>query len=452
MEGLVWIVFTKGGMNMKRKINWKYFLTCSVMATLIIVLGASCTPSVHSAKVTDITKPLEPGTADLTLMVYMAADNDLESYALENLRSMQKAAFKGINVLVLLDRSQSYDETEGDWSDTRLYEVIHADNSNSAGIVSKQIDCPLLGLYCGMQTELDMANYSVLKGFIEFVKAQYLAKHYALIVWGHGTGWRYASDQNTSRAVAIDDKTQSYMSVHNLGLAVKDQGLSVIGFDTCFGGVLENVYEIKDSACFTVGSAGITPSLGWDYKKLLETLSECNYQVEAIESETVSQEIALCMSDSCAVGATVFENKKLNHLMSDFEDFACELAAAIKDSESQKAVFDTLVTTRAYTYTQFPCDMYLDLFTMAQHYSEAENSALAAASQNLMQQTQGLQIGVHFIPKLSNSTTAVTHSASYVKDDAQTDQCAFIKESRWWVSTAARNSGSLLDKLFYTSF
>ena len=413
---------------MKRKINWKYFLTCSVMATLIIVLGASCTPSVHSAKVTDITKPPEPGTADLTLMVYMAADNDLESYALENLRSMQKAAFKGINVLVLLDRSQSYDETEGDWSDTRLYEVIHADNSNSAGIVSKQIDCPLLGLYCGMQTELDMANYSVLKGFIEFVKAQYLAKHYALIVWGHGTGWRYASDQNTSRAVAIDDKTQSYMSVHNLGLAVKDQGLSVIGFDTCFGGVLENVYEIKDSACFTVGSAGITPSLGWDYKKLL------------------------CMSGSSSAGTTVFENKKLDVLMTGFEEFACELAAAIKDSDSQKAVFDTLMSTKAYTYTQFPCDMYLDLYTMAEQYSVSESPALVQTSQKLMAQTQGLQIGVHFIPKLSNSTTAVSHSPAYVKNDAQTDQCAFIKESRWWVPTVSGNSGSVLDKLFYTVF
>ena len=452
MEGLVWIVFTKGGMNMKRKINWKNILTCSFGAVLILVLGASCVPSAHTARVTDITKPPEPGTADLTLMVYMAADNDLESYALENLRSMQKAAFKGINVLVLLDRSQSYDETEGDWSDTRLYEVIHADNSNSAGIVSKQIDCPLLGLYCGMQTELDMANYSVLKGFIEFVKAQYLAKHYALIVWGHGTGWRYALDQNTSRAVAIDDKTQSYMSVHNLGLAVKDQGLSVIGFDTCFGGVLENVYEIKDSACFTVGSAGITPSLGWDYKKLLETLSECNYQAVDSDIESVSREIALCMSGSSSAGTTVFENKKLDLLMTGFEEFACELAAAIKDSDSQKAVFDTLMSTKAYTYTQFPCDMYLDLYTMAEKYSVSESPALVQTSQKLMAQTQGLQIGVHFIPKLSNSTTAVSHSPAYVKNDAQTDQCAFIKESRWWVPTVSGNSGSVLDKLFYTVF
>lgn len=437
---------------MKRKIKLNCVFAGGMGAALILLFGISCTPSVNNAKVTDITKKPEPKVADLTLMVYMAADNDLESYALENLRSMHKAVFKGINVLVLLDRAQSYDETEGDWTDTRLYELSSAGANSNAGIFSKQLDCPSLGLYCGTQTELDMANYSVLKGFIEFVKAQYLAKHYALIVWGHGTGWRYIQDQSSTRAVAIDDKTQSYMSVHNLGLAVKDQGLSVIGFDTCFGGVLENVYELKASACFTVGSAGITPSLGWDYKKLLEKLGECNYQRGATEDNEVAREIALCMSGACTVGATVFENTKLDLLMKSFEDFACELAAEIKDSDSQKAVFDTLVTTKAYSYIYYPCDMYLDLFTMAQQYSDSGNSALEQASKELMQLTQDLQIGVHFIPKLSNSTTAVTHSPSYVKDSAQTDQCAFIKESRWWVPTVSGNSGSVLDKLFYTVF
>ena len=37
----------------------------------------------------------------------------------------------------------------------------------------------------------------------------------------------------------------------------------------------------------------------------------------------------------------------------------------------------------------------------------------------------------------------------YVKDSERIDQCAFIKESLWWVPTKNGNSGSLLDKLFY---
>ena len=38
-------------------------------------------------------------TKKLTLMVYMAADNDLESYALQNLKDMEHAGFSGMNIL-----------------------------------------------------------------------------------------------------------------------------------------------------------------------------------------------------------------------------------------------------------------------------------------------------------------------------------------------------------------
>ena len=47
---------------------------------------------------------------------------------------------------------------------------------------------------------------------------------------------------------------------------------------------------------------------------------------------------------------------------------------------------------------------------------------------------------------------ASVHSYDYVKNSNNTSQCSFVKESRWWVPTEDGNSGSLLDKLFYTSF
>ena len=49
----------------------------------------------------------------LSLMIYMAADNDLESYALQNLNLMETADYEGINVLVLIDRAEGYDEKDG---------------------------------------------------------------------------------------------------------------------------------------------------------------------------------------------------------------------------------------------------------------------------------------------------------------------------------------------------
>ena len=46
-------------------------------------------------------------------MVYMAADNDLESEAIANLKQMEHSNFGKMNVLVLLDRAEEYDRNNG---------------------------------------------------------------------------------------------------------------------------------------------------------------------------------------------------------------------------------------------------------------------------------------------------------------------------------------------------
>ena len=130
-----------------------------------------------------------PDPPKLTLVVYMAADNDLESYALSNLKAMEKASFNNMNVLVLLDRAEGYDETNDNWTDTRLFEITH-DDSQGNFIISKRLRCPNLSLSATKETELDMANPSVLHNFIAFAKSDYEAEKYALVIWGHGTGWR----------------------------------------------------------------------------------------------------------------------------------------------------------------------------------------------------------------------------------------------------------------------
>lgn len=421
---------------------------------LAAFMMAACSNPASHGKIEDVTEP-EKEPAELTLMVYMAADNDLESYALENLKAMERAVYSKVNVLVLMDRSESYDETEGNWTDTRLFEVTH-DEGNDSSIKSKRLSCPSLGLSETESTELDMANSSVLRNFIEFGKASYEAKNYALIIWGHGTGWRYCPENTggngAARAVAVDDRSGSYMSVHSLGQAVRGQGLKIIGFDTCFGGVLENVYELKDCADFTVACPGVTPSGGWNYKRLLETVSGSNFSI---------QNIAAAMAQSSSVAATVFTNAKLTELFTAFELFSRRLAASITNASSRDEVLNTLNSVRSYCYTQNPCDIYLDLFSLAEKYQASSNVELSQAAVNLkntINQTvsspsvSGSGVGVHYIPKTSSGAMAGVHSAAYLRDASGSDQCAFIKESQWWVPTTGGNSGSLLDKLFYTVY
>ena len=396
----------------------------------------------------------EPDPKKMTLLVYMAADNDLESYAIQNLKAMEHASFENMNVLVLLDRAQDYDETNDAWTDTRLFELVH-DETDSNFIISKRLDCPILGISSTRQTELDMGNYNVLRNFITFAKNEYEAEKYSLIIWGHGTGWRYSpvsENHVSSRAVAIDDKSGSYMSVSQMGRALKNQGLCVVGFDTCFAGVFENVYEIRNSAAYTVASPGVSPSTGWNYRYLLEDLSECSF---------TPKEIARIMAQCSVVNTTIFDNSKLYDVMEKFEIFAENLSGTIKNAATRNAVLNDFPKIKSYSYRQYPCDLFIDIRAMADYYSTSSTSGLLQASRNLRAaidraasttDSENAQIGLHVISLMASNVYAASHSIDYKKDYNNTDQCMFIKESQWWVPSLDGTSQSVLDKLFYWSY
>ena len=355
---------------------------------------------------------------------------------------MEHSDFLGMNVLVLFDRSEDYDETNENWCDTRLYEVNH-DSTNSSSIVSKRLDCPSLGLSQNTSTELDMGNYNVLKTFIEFAVSNYKAEQYALIMWGHGTGWRYTATPNLGRAVAIDDKSHSYICVKELGLALKEQPLCVIGFDTCFGSTFENLYELKDCTQYIVASPGITPASGWDYKTLLQTLSNSNFS---------PQDISLAMEQAIRTEKSITKTSELQSLMNELEDFSKALSNTVLDEESRREVLNTLLNTKSYCYTQYPSDFFIDIFSMAKAFESSTDSQLSSTSQKLSAATESFHIGIYLIPKTSEGTLAASHTSGYIKNDANQTQCSFIKNSSWWVPTKNGNSQSLLDKLFYWNF
>ena len=392
-------------------------------------------------------EPEIPLPAKLTLIIYMAADNDLEKYAIQNLKDMEHAEYENINVIALVDRAENYDETNGNWTDTRLLEIVH-DDSDSGLLLSKRIDCPPLGLSARLRTELDMGNYNVLKNLINFAKSEYEAEQYALVIWGHGTGWRYEKS-GAYRAIGIDDKSDTYMSVSDMGKALENQNLAVIGFDTCFGGTFENLYELKDSAEYLVASPGAAPSCGWNYKKILESISQ---------RDVSASDIAGIMADNSLVHTSVINSSRLQNIMNTLEVFSEKLSSTITDSTSKNHVFNLLFNAKSFSYSQYPCDLYLDMYDMANLFVDSEDSELAECAENFKtavsragftNKSRYVEIGLHFIPLRSAHTASLYHSIDYLKDDLNLDQCAFIKNSEWWVPTINNDSGSLLDKIFY---
>ena len=70
-------------------------------------------------------------TAQWNYLVYMAADNNLERFAIQNIMDMKEVgSTEDVNILVLLDRSPGYDKTNGDWTDTRLLYITKEGSLN----------------------------------------------------------------------------------------------------------------------------------------------------------------------------------------------------------------------------------------------------------------------------------------------------------------------------------
>ena len=123
-------------------------------------------------------KTAAAGAADSwTLMVYMAADNNLEQFAIADLNEMESVTLPGsVNVVTLVDRAPGYDSGNGNWTDTRVGDIRH---DGSLGT---------LGSTLVSQGELNTGRGSTLTDFIDATVAANPASRYGLIVWDHGGG------------------------------------------------------------------------------------------------------------------------------------------------------------------------------------------------------------------------------------------------------------------------
>jgi len=420
------------------------------------------------------------GKRKWTFIIYMAADNDLESAAIADFNELEAVNYGAapISILVLLDRHKDYDMTNGNWSDTRLFEIKPDPNGLNPAFCSSRIDCPELGLSKDSETELNTANPMVLSGLIDFAKRVYPAERYALFIWGHGTGWRGGFNNynlpEPAKAVAFDDADDNYMSLPSFGRAVDGKGLSVIAFDTCFGALLEVAYQIRNDAELFVGSEGEIMSTGWNYTALFtEFLSKDNFTISDLGNAIQNQFSSQYASRSNATISQI-QLHQVNKLFISFNDFSGVVAKAIATEEAKNAVLNQILYhVDRYFFASFPSDMYIDIFDFSKKISAIrgnitsntiQQNAISDAASKLEEALDlavpsswakngtAKKIGVHVIPLQGIAVPAASHELAYVRDSMSPDKSAFVEDSEHWAPNYTPKSDSLLDKLFYWNY
>ncbi len=205
-----------------------------------------------------------------TVFVYMDADNNLEEYGVRDMNELEKIGSQPeVDVIVLMDRIDGYNSSNGDWKDARTYYVtkdLDTSNINSTLLVNNG--------------EINMGDPAVLENFLEWGIMSFPAEKYALILWDHGSGWKARSPKHAVKGVAYDDTSDDFLSNDDLESALSNAlsstgagHLELVGFDACLMQMMEIAYYMADYSAYMVGSEETEPLGGYVYDEWLAELA-----------------------------------------------------------------------------------------------------------------------------------------------------------------------------------
>jgi len=233
---------------------------------------------------------------DWTFMVYLAADNNLEEAAIVDFLEMASVGSgTDINIVVQFDRVPGYYSGYGDWTDCRRG-LIAKNNTPSAS----------WGTSIG---EVNMGDPAVLSGFVNWAISTYPAEKYALVLWDHGGGWRYASetDPELAKGSCGDDTSGDDLENREVRWALADvaQNIDVFAYDACIMGMIECAHEIKDEATIFVASEQFVPWSGYPYDDILANLKAHPTWTAAEFGADIVNEYGDCYEDDGYDGDTL---------------------------------------------------------------------------------------------------------------------------------------------------
>lgn len=200
----------------------------------------------------------EPELPGRSVLVYMAANNNLSGYDNDDIREMRKAASEGslgTNRLIIYHHSASMDPVLQEVTPDGLVDLKTYDKSESAVSASR------------------------MRQVIDDFQQEAPAKNHGLILWSHGSGWEQNGMEETAakgpqRAFGIDRfNGRNYsMNITTLADVLDGRGFDYVYFDCCHMAGVEVAYQLRQTTSYIAGSVTELPSEGMPYHHTLPFL------------------------------------------------------------------------------------------------------------------------------------------------------------------------------------
>lgn len=313
------------------------------------------------------TTPGVKGVAKWTVLVYLAADCDLEDAMLGNIEELaQIGSSKEVNFLVLADRSPLGDEAEmadaaeaegenkeesADEDASASDETPEEDTTEDDTDGYTNRDVLNLANWTGAKFlyveegnlreiadwgETDMGSTATLEKFVRVAQKDFPAEHVILIISDHGSGWAGAChDDSSDNSITTPALAKSIAKSFSSG-----KKLDILGFDCCLMGNLEVAHAVSKEVKLFVGSEELIPGTGWNYVSWARLLKKkpLTTPLELCEAMADTYRDYFSKADrESAAGLTlsVVDTTKLAELESSLTDLAKALTAKLASSGSE---------------------------------------------------------------------------------------------------------------------
>ncbi len=333
----------------------------------------------------DITIAKDAPKKAWTFMVYIAADNDLNRFSTRNLDDMAKiGSNENINIVAHLDKQGSKEKTKRLYvGKDQLIQVNHGQPSSFQ--------------------KLDSGCETTLIDFCEWAITNYPAKHYALVLWNHGSGISdnvagrllnsselfvfnpltnmleldrsitffdfITKKEKEHRGVCFSDTYNSFLTNQKLDFALQSiqkgalrgKKFDIIGYDACLMAMTEVADLISPYADIAVFSQEVELGAGWKYDEVLRPFTYSAPTPEQFATHIVAAFNTAYQSITQDYTFSAVSLSKFTNLERSLDALSAILIDMLK-FQSGTSVLNIIRAARSKNYcTHFSQPTYIDL-------------------------------------------------------------------------------------------
>ncbi len=212
-----------------------------------------------------------PNIADWTVLVYMGGDNNLEDGLENDLDEFERAggSTESVRIVTLFDRSDSYSRSNGNWTQSVLFEPGRDTSRDAQFNYPPTIDSRPMGDL----GELDTAYGQNLLDFLVWGIQTYPAQRFAVILNDHGGAWTgTVTDETTGHGIlTIPELAQAFDAALK---ATGRERFDLLINDACLMSSVEHYAAMARYFDYALGSPEITLNPSFDMDLMTQILNQ----------------------------------------------------------------------------------------------------------------------------------------------------------------------------------